>query len=367
MRCIFTGGGTLGHTNPAIAVAEKVRKFDNDAEIIFIMREGGNENLSVLKRGFKIIEIPAVGLNRKGGLTKSLKTTKATIGGINKCLKIIKSFKPNFIFGTGGYVSFAPMMAGMICGIPTYVHESNSTPGLVTKLLVRLGATPMVNISETKSLLPQKKKCTVVGMPLLSDFAKTTRWRAKEILGIPKDKILIVSFGGSGGAEIINETIMSSMLKRSNNCKSIAHIHATGSKYFVDAKTKYPMLVSGLNGQRIVPKIENMAIHMNAADIIICRCGAATLAEIASIGRAAILIPSPNVTDNHQYKNGKILVDKGAAVMIEEKYLTEDTLAKQIEILTESKEIRKKLEDNICTLKNPNSADTVARILLNYQ
>jgi UDP-N-acetylglucosamine--N-acetylmuramyl-(pentapeptide) pyrophosphoryl-undecaprenol N-acetylglucosamine transferase len=365
MRCIFTGGGTLGHTNPAIAVAEKVREIDNNAEIIFLMRQNGNENSSVLNRGFKIVEIPAIGLERNGIITKNIQTAITAIHGIIKCLRTIKSFKPDFIFGTGGYVSFAPMIAGIFTGIPTYVHESNSVPGLVTRLVVKLGAIPMVNIPETKSFLISKKECTVVGMPILSDFTKTSKWRAREILGIPKEKILIVSFAGSGGAEIINEVIMSNMAKRSNNCKNIIHIHATGSKYFIDAKIKHPILVSGLNGKKIVPKIENMAIHMCAADIIICRCGAATLAEITSLEKAAILIPSPNVTDNHQYKNGKLLSDKGAAIMIEENDLTEDVLSKEISSLVKSKETRKNLSSNIAKLKKNNSADTIARILLN--
>ena len=366
MKCIFTGGGTLGHTNPAIAVAQKIQEINSDTEILFVMREGGKENSAVTKRGFRMIEIPSSGLQRKCDLLGEIKTLKDAIFGISKSLKIIKSFKPDLIFGTGGYVSFAPLIAGLIKGIPTFVHESNSTPGLVTRIAVKLGATPLVNMPETKSILKSKNECAIVGMPVLSDFRNITKKEARETLGIPIDKILIISFGGSGGSATMNEIIMNSMSKCAiDGRRNILHIHATGEKYFADAKNKYFMLFKGMGGQRIVPKIDNMNLYMCAADIVICRCGAATLSEISAVGKAAILIPSPNVTDNHQYKNGKFFVDKDAAVMIEEKDLTEDLLTEKITTLATSLEMRKRLENNILKLKKADAADVVARILLN--
>ena len=368
MKCIFTGGGTLGHTNPALAVAEKVREINSNTEILFVMREHGNENSAVAKRNFRIVEIPSYGLHRDRGLRDVTKTLTTAISGISKCLNIIKSFQPDLIFGTGGYVSFAPLMAGLIKGIPTFVHESNHTPGLVTRLAVMLGATPLINMPETAHLLKSRKKCSVVGMPVLSDFRNIPRSHAKEMLGIPKEKILIISFGGSGGSATMNEIIMSGMAKRATCGRgNIYHIHATGEKYFEGAKQTYHTLYRGAKGQVIVPKIDDMGIHMCAADIIICRCGAATLAEISTVGRAAILIPSPNVTDNHQYKNGKCLADKDAAVMIEEKDLTDDLLTKEITALASSKEIRKRLEGNIFALRKTDAAKAAAITLLNVQ
>lgn len=365
MKCIFTGGGTLGHTNPAIAVAEKIRKTCPSTDILFIMRVGGKENSEVSKRGFKIEEIPAEGLQRGGNVIDNMHLCYVTLGAINKCMRIIKSYKPDFIFGTGGYVSFAPLMAGLIKRIPTFIHESNSTPGLVTKMIVRMGATPLVSTEVAKKHLTSKNVCQVVGTPLLSDFNTVTREEARHRLGIGKEKIFIVSFGGSGGSGMLNDVIIDLMNDRSKRKTNILEMHATGEKYFDEAKRKFTHLAKGENGQRIVPRIENMAMYMNAADIVICRCGAATLAELSEVGRAAILIPSPNVTNNHQYENGKRIVDKNAAIMIEEKDLTKEYLHEKILMLSQSKTMRDRLEKNIASFKNGDSSETIANILIN--
>lgn len=363
MKCIFTGGGTLGHTNPAIAVAEKIKKTQSDAEIVFVMREGGPENAEVLKRGFTVKEIPAKGLER-GNIIDNMHTGAVALRAVFKCVSIIKKYKPDFVFGTGGYVAFAPLIAGLIKGIPTFVHESNSTPGLVTKISVKLGAIPLASTEAAEKHLASKKECRVVGTPLLSDFGTMTRDEARSRLKIDKDKIFIVSFGGSGGSEILNKIIMDLMNDRSKKRSQIIHLHATGEKYFSAAKEKYENLARGNGGQRIVPRIENMAVHMSAADIVICRCGAGTIAELSSVERAAILIPSPNVTDNHQYENGKRLADKGAAIMIKEKDLTKESLAEKILLLSQSERLRRRLEENVAALKKVDAADAVADILI---
>ena len=365
MRCIFTGGGTLGHTYPAIAVAERIRKIDDKAEILFLMRKNGSENKYVLERGFKLIEIPSEGFCRNKGILEFIKTGVTATKGIYQCIKIINRFNPKFIFGTGGYVSFGPLMAGLIKKIPTFIHESNSTPGLVTKLTVQFGAIPLVSTEETKRRLYfSKKECTIVGTPLLKDFDTISKSKARAELGIKNDKIFILSFGGSGGSKTINDIVISLMSKQEARNLNVLHLHATGEKYFEDVKNKYENLACGQNGQKIVSKIENMALYMNAADIIICRCGASTLSEIAAVGRAAILIPSPNVTDNHQYKNGKYLADKKAALLIKEEDLTEELLKEKISLLVESEITRKTFEKNISKLKNYNAANAIADILL---
>lgn len=364
MRCIFTGGGTLGHTYPAIAVAEEIRKIDHNAEILFLMRKDGNENKHVLERGFELIEIPTEGFLRDGGILRAIKTGVTAAKGVSQCIKIISHINPDFIFGTGGYVSFAPLVAGLIKKVPTFIHESNSTPGLVTKLTVKLGAISLVSTEETKKRLNSKKECAIVGTPLLPDFGTISKSEAREKLGIENDKIFILSFGGSGGSKTINDVILRLMRKRENHKSNIQHLHATGEKYFTDIKDKYKNLVCGENGQKIVPKIENMALYMSAADIIICRCGASTLSEIIEVGRSAILIPSPNVTDDHQYKNGKYLADKKAAVLIKEEDLTDGVLDEKISFLAGSESVRKIYEKNLSKLKKCNSANTIANILL---
>lgn len=364
MKYIFTGGGTLGHTNPAVAVAEKIRKSDSDAKILFIMRNGGGENSIVVEKGFEITGIPCQGLIRNSSAKSILQTMVITVKAISKCIQIVKDYQPDLIFGTGGYVSFAPLIAGIIKGVPTYVHESNAIPGVVTKLTAKLGAIPLVSNENTQRCFKARQKCAVVGTPVTYNFNAIDRKTAKAKLGIPRGRMYIVSFGGSGGAKAMNDIITEIMQKRSCEYSSISHLHATGEKYYQEYKEKYPRLANGANGQQIVAKIQDMATHMAAADIIICRCGAATLAELAEAGRAAILIPSPNVTDNHQYKNAKALVEAKAALMIEEQNLSTQSLENKLTYLADSIRIRSQLEKNIKKFSKSDSADIIAAMLI---
>ena len=365
MKCIFTGGGTLGHTNPAIAVAEKIRERCNDAEIIFIMRKRGAENSAVLKRGFDVKEICVEGFIRNGKMRDGIRTSTLAIRAIHECIGIIKETNPSFIFGTGGYVSFAPMIAGLIKGIPTFVHESNSMPGLVTKMGAKLGAIPLVSTEAAKKRLKGKKDCNVVGTPLLPYFGAINKEDARRRLRIDENIFFIVSFGGSGGSKMLNDIITELMNDRCRSKTNILQIHATGEKYFKKAEAKYPRLTSRVSEQRIVSRIEDMPLYMSAADLIICRCGASTIAELIAVGRPAILIPSPNVTDNHQYENGLSLANLNAAIMLEEKDLTKETLTRKISLLMQSKQLRKDLEKNLAKLRKTDSADIIADILLN--
>ncbi len=363
MKYVFTGGGTLGHTNPAIAVAEKIREIDKNADILFILRENGKENDAVRNRNFTIKEIPACGFNSN----KAMKAITVNTRALVKCNKIIREFKPDVIFGTGGYVSFAPLLLGVILKIPTFIHESNIVPGRVTKIISRLGGTLLLNYEGTKDRLPYAKQSMIVGNPLLSDFSYIQRNEVREKLHLKNNEILVLSFGGSGGSKKLNDTIIEVMDKYSKNKKQIRHIHATGEKYFNDIANRHPEFAKGINGCQILPKIDNMAVYMQASDILICRCGATTLSEISATGRASILIPSPNVTDNHQFENGKYLSQRNAAILIEEKELCYENLMQKIDLLTNSKSLRKTIENNVKTLSKINSAEAISRIISNRQ
>ncbi len=362
MKYVFTGGGTLGHTNPAIAVAEKVREMDKEADILFVMRKGGRENESVAKRGFRLSEIDAIGLDRGTGI-KSIKTLSTTTKGIFQCNKILKEFGPDVIFGTGGYVSFAPLFAGILRKIPTFIHESNSSPGLVTKIMAKMGTTVLINLETTKTKLPAKTKVFTVGNPILPEFNKITRTEARARLKLGEETY-ILSFGGSGGSKIMNEIIYDAMTDLSSN-KKIRHTHVCGEKYFEDAKSRFPEWVRGSKSSHIYPRISDMATHLKAADIVICRCGAMTISEIIRMGKAAILIPSPNVTDNHQYENGLYLKERNAAIMIEEKDLTKELLLEKITLMAESRAERERLETNIKKLDVRDSAEKISIFLIN--
>ena len=342
-------------------MAEKIRELDTSAEILFFMREDGKENESVTKQGFQVWTFPTVGFQRH--LKNIADFSFTTIISVAKCIKKIKEFKPDKILGTGGYVSFAPALSGMLLKIPTYIHESNITPGMVTKILSKFGCNILLNTDETKKYLSANAKTTAVGNPLLSSF-DISRKDARKKLGIADADISIVSFGGSGGSETLNNTIISVMNNYSRKNVKIKHLHATGHKYFERVKESSPHLVMGVNGCSVVPYIDDMPIRLRAADIVISRCGAMTLTEIAKCATAAILIPSPNVTDNHQYKNGAFLAEKNAAILVEESDLTEELLIEKIALLVGSKEARKAFGERISQTVKHDAETIISKMLI---
>ncbi|MBQ8302983.1 MAG: undecaprenyldiphospho-muramoylpentapeptide beta-N-acetylglucosaminyltransferase [Clostridia bacterium] len=353
MKIIFCGGGTAGHITPAIAVAEEVRKSDKNAKILFIGRNGGRENELVKKAGFEIKTINVGGLKRSLSL-KNIKTVLNAVKAIKTASSIIEEFDPDVILGTGGYVCWPVIYAGKRLGVRTAIHESNVIPGLTTRLIAGKCNKVFLNHKETADHLGSKVKTVVVGNPLRSEFYKITKDEARRKLGIPSDEILIVSFGGSIGAEKINNVMLEVIEKYSSQKSKIKHLHSTGERYFwsmnIDQK-KYES-----KGCKILPFINDMPTALRAADIAVCRSGAMTLSELAASEVAAILIPSPNVTDNHQYKNAKHLLEAGAAVLIEEKNLSAEVLITELDSLKNDKNGRKKRAKTLSALQTPDSA-----------
>lgn len=325
------------------------------------MRKDGQENEAVIKHGFQVWTFRTVGFHRR--LKNIADFSFTTIISVAKCIKKIKEFKPDRIFGTGGYVSFAPALSGILLKIPTYIHESNITPGIVAKTLAKLGCNILLNTDETKKHLSANAHTTVVGNPLLPGF-DISKKDARKKLGIADADISIVSFGGSGGSETLNNTIISVMNDYSRKNAKIKHLHATGHKYYERVKEDFPHLIMGGKGCNVVPYIDDMPIRLRAADIVISRCGAMTLTEIAKCETAAILIPSPNVTDNHQYRNGAFLEEKNAAILIEEKSLTAELLTEKIALLVRSREDRKALGEQISKTVKHNAETIISGILM---
>ena len=325
MKVLLCGGGTAGHVNPGVAIADALLGKDKSCEIAFVGRLGGGEYRLVEERSFPLYRIGIEGFDRKH-LTKNIKTLKILKNSISQSKRIIKDFCPDVIIGTGGYVCAPVILAGHFMKIPTVIHESNAYPGLSTRLLSPLCDKVLLNFKGCSKHFKRKKNISVVGNPLLSDFEKISKADARRRLGIGKNDYFIVSFGGSGGAQIINENIIELMKAYSVKNPTVRHIHAVGSKYFDEIKKRESLLCRGNRGCKILPYIENMPTAMNAADLVISRCGAMTLTEIGAVGVPSILIPSPNVADNHQLKNAKQFVSDGCAILIEESSLCLRTL-----------------------------------------
>ena len=360
MRIILCGGGTAGHINPAIAVAEEILDTEPASEILFIGREGGRENELVTKAGIRLQTIPIKGLKRSLS-PENISRIRDALLARRRAEKIIKEFKPDVILGTGGYVCWPVISAGKSLGIPTAIHESNITPGLTTKLLARSCDAVFLSQDKTKEYLPKKAKTLVVGTPLRKEFTSLSRSECRRRLGLKDEDILILSFGGSIGADKINHTMIEVMKNYSAKEANVTHIHATGERYYESLPKEDKNL--GNSKCKIKAYIDNMPTLMKAADIAVCRSGAMTITELCAAGVAPILIPSPNVTGNHQYMNARLLSDHGAAEIIEEKELTSKALTEAINRLKIDKNGRKNRAKSMQRLCKPKAAKNITKQL----
>ena len=338
MRVLMTGGGTGGHVYPALAIADLIKMNEPDSEIAFVGTEKGIENRLVPAAGYRLYHIEIQGIRRSLSLS-NLKTAYLVMVSPSRAKKILREFRPDIVIGTGGYVCWPLLQAASSMGIPCMVHESNALPGVAVRQLQRRLDVILTNFAETRQLLKAKDKVVNVGNPIRTRCATISREEARRQLGIPATvRFVTLSFGGSLGAQALNEAAVGLMENLTAGREDLMQIHATGVRGY--EATKQRMAARGLQeSERLVLKeyIDDMPLYMAAADLVICRAGAMTLTELAMMRKAAILIPSPNVTDNHQYKNAKVLADGKAAVLIEEKDLTEERLRQAVLSLSEDR------------------------------
>jgi UDP-N-acetylglucosamine--N-acetylmuramyl-(pentapeptide) pyrophosphoryl-undecaprenol N-acetylglucosamine transferase len=358
MRIIFCGGGTVGHITPAIAIAEGLLKLNDKTEILFIGRKDGPENRIIEKNGFDLKTVKINGLERKISIS-NIKNCLTALQSLKSAKKIIKEFAPDAVVGTGGYVTWPVIRAAQKLKIPTLIHESNACPGLVTRLLAPKSTRVLLNLQGSEKEFKNQNNIKIVGNPVRHEFVYLSRNDARKKLGVKENEILISSFGGSGGSEIINKAVIGLMNCHCLKNKNIKHIHSCGNKYYTDIKNKYPNLTSGQNGCIIKSYIDDMPTLMVASDIIISRCGAMTLAELSASGVAGILIPSPNVTNNHQYKNARLIADAGAGILIEEIDLTESSLLETVKLLETDLRMRKNISEKIKSFYVYNSTEEI--------
>ncbi|MBO7304250.1 MAG: undecaprenyldiphospho-muramoylpentapeptide beta-N-acetylglucosaminyltransferase [Clostridia bacterium] len=363
MRIILCGGGTAGHVSPAVAIAEYCREKDEDAEFLFIGREGGRENDVIEKSGFRLQTLKITGLERKISLT-AMKAMLVALRAKRKARSIISGFKPDAVIGTGGYVSWPVIRAAQELNIPTLIHESNASAGLVTRLLAPRCDRVLLNFKGSDKEFKSSDNVRFVGNPVREQFFTTSKADARRKLGIPQRDFLITSIGGSGGSLKINSASVALMKAYSTKNRHVRHIHSCGIKYYDSLKERYPELTNGSDGCIIKPYIEDMPTVMTASDVVVSRCGAMTISELSAAGVAAILVPSPNVTGNHQYKNAKLLCDRGAAIMIEDSEVNERTLLDAVRKLGTDEKLRRSLSTAIKGFHDPSSAELIYRELL---
>lgn len=363
MRILLAGGGTAGHINPAIAVADTIRAHDKNAEIAFIGTSYGLENDLVTKAGYKIYRIEMRGLKRSLSLS-NVKTAYYYFTAPAKAKKLIKDFRPDVVFGTGGYLSWPLVKAAASLGVPSALHESNAIVGKAVRMLSGKVNRIYLNFPSAAEQIKEKEKVTVVGNPLLSgkSLLRTPELEAK--LGISPDTFTVLSFGGSLGSEKLNSTVIDVANSFKTKHPSVLFVHACGSKKYASA-TEYAASVGSAASPnlKLEKYIYNMPEWQACADVVICRAGAMTISELAAAGKAAIIVPSPYVANNHQYENAKRLADAGAAIMIKEHDVTAEILSSTLEELISSESKRRALSENIKKFSYPDARERIYRDL----
>lgn len=367
MRILFTCGGTAGHINPAVALARVFQSVHRDCQVLFVGADGGMETRLVPKEGYECRTVTVRHLDHHKTLA-ALRQNVKVIAGLHtagrQASAILDEFKPDLVVGTGGYASFPVVRAAARRGIPTAIHESNAVPGVTTKALSGVVDVVMVGFEAAVPHYGHAKRVEVTGTPVRPDFFRFTRAEAREELGIRDHMPLVLSFWGSLGAERMNSYMEDFITMESYENAPFHHIHGGGGDY----ETMLAHLKE--RGAQAHPRLDlrqyiyNMPTVMAAADLVLCRAGAATLSELTAMAKPAVLVPSPYVTADHQTKNAKVLADQGGAVLMPEEECSGKALYHQaMDLLVEYPERRTQMSRALTAMAIPDAAQTIYKVL----
>ncbi len=368
MRFVLTCGGTAGHINPALAVAGRLRELMPDCDILFIGAEGKMEMELVPREGYKIEALKITNISREHSLEAlrhNIDTLKNVAVSTRDAKRILRAFKPDIVIGTGGYVCYPVLTAAHELGIPTAVHESNAVPGLTTKLLAERVDRVMVGFADSREAYHHPEKVEVTGTPVRGEFAAYSKTLAKKELGLDPDEPLVVSVWGSLGAAHMNR-VMGELITLLGARREFRLIHSAGSMYFDGFMKKLEETVPDFArlGADVRKYIYDMPRVMAAADLILCRAGASTLSELAYMGKPVIIVPSPNVTNNHQEKNARVLERAGGAKVLLEGEFDAQSLLDTVRTLLGDKEALEAMSAAMRSLAVPDATDRICDIIL---
>lgn len=365
MKVLLAGGGTAGHINPALAIAGTIKQQRPDTEFLFIGNRGGMEQRLVKQAGYRIESITISGFQRSlspKSVLENVKTLNRTFSSSLEAKKIISAFQPDLCIGTGGYVSGPVVRTAAKMGVPCLIHEQNAYPGVTNKMLAHRVKKVMVAVEAAKKYF---KDCDVVvtGNPVRGEILTADKAESRQKLGLDQRPV-VLSFGGSLGAQMVNEA-MADFVARSGKDGRYQHIHAYGSygDWFPGLVKEKGADIDSCPNLDIRPYIDNMPACMAAADLVISRAGAITLSEIQAMGKPAILIPSPNVAENHQYHNAMALVEAGAADIIEEKDLSGALLMEKADAMLSNPEILAHYTENAGKMAITNASERIWSVI----
>lgn len=340
MKVILSGGGTGGHVNPALAIGEAIEKYDPTVELHYVGTPAGIENKLVPEK-YTMHHIEIRGLKRSLS-PSNIKTAAMTVKAFKNARKLLSEVKPDAVIGTGGYVCWPICAAAAKEGIPCFLHESNAVPGFAVKMLEKKADVIFLNFAKTAEQLKKAKKTMHVGTPLKSAFYTETAKSARNKLSIDeKYEKIVLSFGGSLGAATLNREILSLMKDYGRSHPDTLFLHATGARGYKEFDEAFSKEIGKCpDNLKYSEYIYDMPIYMAAADLIICRSGAMTLSEIAALRKPSILIPSPNVTNDQQTKNARLLSENNAAILLREEDLSDGKLTSTVtELLSDNRRI----------------------------
>lgn len=357
MRVLLTGGGTAGHINPAIAIANYIKEKEPESEFLFVGTERGLEKTLVPKCGYDIRFIDVMGLRRSLSV-ENIKVFINYVKSTGVAKNIIKKFKPDVVIGTGGYVCAPVVKAAAKLKIPTIIHEQNVFPGLAIKMLAGKADITAISFEETRDMM-KAKKMVLTGNPLRPDlFAVHDIDLVRAQYGFD-EKPIVLMFGGSLGAEKMNEALVQMIAE--NRIKDFNLIASTGERHYesISESIKKTTDLTKVKNIKVVPYIYNMEEIFFAADVVVGRAGAITVSEITSLGKAAVLIPSPYVAHNHQEYNARYLEKNGAAKVVLENEVSGRRISEEISSILKNKETLAKMQSDSKKIGIADACETI--------
>lgn len=363
MKVVLSGGGTGGHVYPAIAIANKIKEKNPDAEILFIGTQKGIESDIVPKYNFDIKFIEVQGFRRKIDF-ENVKRVFKLIGAISKSKKILKKFNPDLVIGTGGYVSGPVLLAASSKKMKTCIHEQNSFPGMTNKELSKRVDLVMTSFEDSHKRFPEnsKSKLVLTGNPVRDEILNSEKNIAREKLNVDKNKKMVLCYGGSGGSQEINDCLDKTINHMLSD--NIAFVIATGRDYYDEFIEKYKD-VKFNEDQKILPYIDDMSNVLAASDLVIGSAGAISLAEITALGKVSVIIPKAYTAENHQEYNAKSLEKQNAAVALLEKDLNSESLENAVFGILNNDEKMKTMAKNSKKIGKPEAIELIYNAIEN--
>lgn len=354
-RIIFAAGGTGGHIFPAIAVADEIKRMNNNAEILFVGAKGRMEENIVPKSGYNLETLSIQGFSRSIS-PKNIKNLYKLFSSVKTSKRILEKFKPEVVFGTGGFVSGPVLWASSRMKIPTVIEEGNSFPGITVRILSKRADKVIINFEETKKYLKRQDNIEVMSYPVRKNLKRQSKSEALKVFGLDDNKKTLFVFGGSQGAHPINDAVLSMLPDITE--KEYQLIWQTGVRDYDNILLR----CSKHNNIKVFKFIDNMDTAYSASDLVICRSGISTVMELAYFGASAILVPYPFASENHQEKNARTLVNINAAEILLDSELNTSLKNKIFSLLSDGTRMQE-MKKNISKIADADAAHKIAVLL----